>query len=147
MTARQQDNIEMETGWRRPHEKSLCFDMKTLLAIRTFTFNLRNADFRDYCKRRGIGVPKPSFISFYQDISDETKVSENKRMSWKLQRGQYQDCWELWMKEQRDDNEYGLSLEHGQDHDEGFEPVDLAELEAEAEEPHELDESVQLSLF
>ena len=57
-------DIESQTGWQRPHPKTLLQDIELLLRVERFDYNLKDPEFVRYAHRRGCmngaGVPGES---------------------------------------------------------------------------------------
>lgn len=80
--------IHEQTGWERPHPETICQDIGALEQVTEYDYDMQNADFVKYVKRR------TGYCLNVGDVIAETARDDEPKYV-KLTRAKLQDCWEL----------------------------------------------------
>ena len=97
-----------QTGFRRSGPNAICQDHEALLAVREFTFDLRDEDFVRYFEDRtgvaitwsprcGYAAPFACSDKEWQQVCRDTMQGDETFQ--RIIRGKLEDAWELWQAE------------------------------------------------
>ncbi|KKL81329.1 hypothetical protein LCGC14_1995900 [marine sediment metagenome] len=112
--------IKQQTGWKRPHKKTICQDYHALMSVHEYDFDLDNQEFVNYfIERTGIKLgseERPELARWllispmaqawlrtskdykYLESGEAVPLGEEREGAIainKILKGRIQDCWEL----------------------------------------------------
>jgi hypothetical protein len=115
--------ITEQTGWRRPHSRSICQDVTVLIRVTRYSYDLCDERFVDYLRARIGSAPRKAASGFDRfcelDAMTEAEYRRAHECRWSLnqkheytadeielnmevrriRKGAYQDCWELYLNQ------------------------------------------------
>lgn len=119
-------SISEQTGWKRTMPASICQDFDALIKVTEYDFDLFNAEFQGYCKKRGTlykagckerfyftanhAATKEEFFSRFRYAEEQGNgtryefTDDEMETHWKIMlsaKGAMQDSWELFTQNGR----------------------------------------------